>query len=696
MRNKKILTLIFVVAFLTLLVGCFPQPTNQVPVITSIPITAVDLGETYTYDVNATDPDGDNLTYSLTTKPTNMTIKSTTGVISWTPTFAQVGDNPVTVVVSDGTLSVIQNFTITVSEPSVPPVNQKPIIKSYPRTTAIVGETYTYTVKAIDPDGDILTYSIIDVKPIGMTINSANGFIWWIPTSTQIGDNLITVKVSDGALSDTQSFIVKVSEPELEPELTKIIVDPKVMNLFVGDFGTFEVTAHYDNETTKIVTSKCRYESSNSSIAYVFYGFDKVTTLTVGTATIFISYTQYNFLTGDEITRTDTIAVTVKELTEIVVLPETMDLLVGEKKGIKSVTAHYSDGSEDDEIDFADCDFASDDEDVATVSDAGLVTAVGEGEANITVTYKGKEDTITVTVNPVTVTGVTLEPTNLDLTAGDDPVTLVVTISPANATNKSVTWDSSNDLVATVDDGVVTPLTAGTATITVTTVDGGFTATCEVGVSAAPPTYLQLCAVGDSTAEWTNEHAYSGSYSVKLYVMDGVSDWAQVSIPVDIAIESFTALSFYEYIDDYNPNGWTVQVILGIDADDNGIFEADLPAWHQGPDSHTTIPLNGDTFIEFELRRGSNPPKDIWTERIALEDFVVWFPIADGTRVNWFYKPYTEFLAFLDTTADDSAIDKGMRVKEIILQIGGAGSWMDETVYVDDIKVNGETYDLEP
>ena len=91
---------------------------------------------------------------------------------------------------------------------------------------------------------------------------------------------------------------------------------------------------------------------------------------------------------------------------------------------------------------------------------------------------------------PVAVTGVTLDQATMTLTAGGATGTLVATVAPANATNKSVTWSSSAPAVATVANGVVTPVTAGTTTIIVTTVDGGFTATCAVTVNPV--------AVGDS------------------------------------------------------------------------------------------------------------------------------------------------------------------------------------------------------
>lgn len=85
--------------------------------------------------------------------------------------------------------------------------------------------------------------------------------------------------------------------------------------------------------------------------------------------------------------------------------------------------------------------------------------------------------------SPVSVTGVTLNKTTLKLTKGTSE-TLTATIAPTNATNKKVTWTSSDEAVATVDaSGKVTGVAKGTATITVTTENGGHTATCTVEVA---------------------------------------------------------------------------------------------------------------------------------------------------------------------------------------------------------------------
>ena len=87
----------------------------------------------------------------------------------------------------------------------------------------------------------------------------------------------------------------------------------------------------------------------------------------------------------------------------------------------------------------------------------------------------------------VAVTGVTVDPTEWEMEVGDTKE-LTATVAPAEATNKAVTWKSDDESVATVSNaGVVTAIAAGTATITVTTTDGGKTATCAITVNEPAP-----------------------------------------------------------------------------------------------------------------------------------------------------------------------------------------------------------------
>ena len=132
--------------------------------------------------------------------------------------------------------------------------------------------------------------------------------------------------------------------------------------------------------------------------------------------------------------------------------------------------------------------WSSNNADVATVDANGLVTAVSAGTATITVTTEDGNKTASCTVTvTVPVTGVTLSQTQASLYYNRTPstLTLTATVTPDNATNKDVTWTSSNPSAATVNqNGVVTAVAPGTAVITATAADGnGANATCTVTVS---------------------------------------------------------------------------------------------------------------------------------------------------------------------------------------------------------------------
>lgn len=130
--------------------------------------------------------------------------------------------------------------------------------------------------------------------------------------------------------------------------------------------------------------------------------------------------------------------------------------------------------------------WSSSDRSVATVDKAGTVHGLRPGTATVTATAEGKSGTCAVTVKAkaVNVTDVSLDRTELTLTEGETE-TLTATVRPDNADNRKVTWSSDKTEVATVDGaGRVTAVKAGEAVVTVTTEDGGKTATCKVTVKA--------------------------------------------------------------------------------------------------------------------------------------------------------------------------------------------------------------------
>ena len=109
---------------------------NDAPRFTSAPVTTATVGALYTYDVDSADPDaGDTLTYSLTAKPADMTINSTTGLIQWKPT--KVGDNKVAVKVADSNSTPAldsQSFTIKV-KPSPPKIAKLTVLDGLDQRT---------------------------------------------------------------------------------------------------------------------------------------------------------------------------------------------------------------------------------------------------------------------------------------------------------------------------------------------------------------------------------------------------------------------------------------------------------------------------------------------------------------------------------------------------------------------------------
>ena len=122
----------------------------------------------------------------------------------------------------------------------------------------------------------------------------------------------------------------------------------------------------------------------------------------------------------------------------------------------------------------------------------------------------------------VAVTGVELNKESTSLEVGETE-TLVATIAPENATNKAVTWASGDETVATVENGVVTAVAEGTATITVTTVDGSFTDDCEVTVTAADPTkhVVTFDATVDKTTENTELSITKSNVTIAITSGDG-------------------------------------------------------------------------------------------------------------------------------------------------------------------------------
>lgn len=207
---------------------------NQAPNVTSDPVTFAKLGELYSYQVTGADPEGQPLAFQLINAPQGMTINTQTGLVQWSPTATQTGNFSVTVAVQDPAGAIgRQTFTLTAAD------NATPVINSTAPTTTTAGLTYRYDVKAVDPDGDTLSYSLINA-PQGMSID-ALGRLSWVTSIANVGVTPIELRVTDtDGASVSQLFDLTVA-PDLQAP--KVNVQLSSGTIEIGKTVTFQVSA---------------------------------------------------------------------------------------------------------------------------------------------------------------------------------------------------------------------------------------------------------------------------------------------------------------------------------------------------------------------------------------------------------------------------------------------------------------------
>jgi len=223
--------------------------TNRAPTISSHPRLRSGLQNLYLYLVQATDADGDPLTYTVLSGPDGLTI-SGFGVVSWQPTPNQLGANSVQIEVSDGRGGVIrQDFVIDVVSQ---PVNSPPEIISTAPTSGTIGRLFAYDPAAIDPDNDPLFWNL-DEAPVGVSVDEQTGAIRWTPAADQRGLHTIGLRVTDPlGGSATQTLTVDVRGTNVPPvfattPVTRAAVDvlytyaPRAFDAD-GDIPTFSLT----------------------------------------------------------------------------------------------------------------------------------------------------------------------------------------------------------------------------------------------------------------------------------------------------------------------------------------------------------------------------------------------------------------------------------------------------------------------
>ncbi len=265
------------------------------------------------------------------------------------------------------------------------------------------------------------------------------------------------------------------SEPNVprEVKVTDVTIDKETLSLVEGTSETLTIKVRPLDATDQDVT----WASDNTGVATVDAN-GKVTAVKAGTTNVTATAKDGS---GKSATCKVTVTKKAVPVTGVTLDPETKELVEGDSFTLKAVIAP-------EDATNTNVSWSTSNGNIATVDGTGKVTAVKEGVATITVTTEDKRKKatckVTVTKKPIAVTAVALDPTTKDMEVGDS-FNPKVTFTPEDATNKKVTWKSSNNAIATVDEsGKVRAVAVGDATITVTSEDGNKTATCKVSVKA--------------------------------------------------------------------------------------------------------------------------------------------------------------------------------------------------------------------
>jgi len=428
-----------------------------------IPVESISLDKT-SISLNV----GEDYTLTVTVYPLDATDKavewrsfdeSIATVVDGKVTAVSVGSTTIVVETPDG--EIYAGCTVDVTEI----ISVESVSLSESEITLVIGETkaITATVLPENATNKALRWSIsgTDVATV------EDGLV----TAVGVGRTILIVSSNDGGKYKT--CVINVTDGSVP--IQSISLNESTINMEIGESETLEATVLPENATDKSVT----WTSEDPTIATIEDGV--VTAVAEGHTTIIATGSDGITWAGCSVYVTDPNP----SVKSVSLNESTLEIDLGENSTLTATVMPYN--AVDKSV-----IWESSDTDVATVAN-GVITAVGVGETTIKVTTVDGGFTatciVTVVDNSIHVTGVSFE-NDTESIEQNKTITLVPIIAPTNATNTNVTWESSDTDVATVNsNGVVTGVMPGEATITVTTEDGSFTATCVITVTAIEPTF---------------------------------------------------------------------------------------------------------------------------------------------------------------------------------------------------------------
>jgi uncharacterized protein YjdB len=381
-------------------------------------------------------------------------------------------DETIAVVSSSGRVSALKTGSVTITASSegksgtaAVTVTAAPVATvtvTPPTASVTVGQTVTLTAQTLDVGGNQLAG-----RPITWSTSSATvATVTQAGVVTGVGPGTATITATSEGKSGTATVTVTAVP------VATVTVAPGTLPLQVGQTGTLSATTR-DAANNVLTGREVTWTSSNTGVATVAPN-GTVTAVAPGTATITAA--------SEGKTGTATVTVSAVPVATVSVSPQTVSLTTG---GTQQVTATPRDAQGNALA--RPVTWQTGNANVATVSQAGLITAVGVGTTNVTATSEGRVGTVSVTVTAPPVGSVTVTPSSASVSVAFT-TTLAATVRDVNGAtiaSAPVTWSTDKPLTAAVSQaGVVTGLLPGTATITAAS--GGKSGTATITVGLAP------------------------------------------------------------------------------------------------------------------------------------------------------------------------------------------------------------------
>jgi len=450
------------------------EPGVTLKSIAISPATAnIAVGATQQFAVNGVYSDGK--TKPVKTGVTWTSSSTTVATINTAGLATAVGDGTTTITAAVGKLKATASLTVLTKALTG--------VQITPASASIgVGTTQQYAATANYNDG---TTSDVTATATWASSDAAVATISATGLASGVAAGNTTISATFEGTTGTALLSVTAKT------MTKIVVTPATAEIAVGVNQPFVAMAHFNDNTTQVVTTEVTWESSNTKVATIA---SNGTATGVGAGETTITATHSAGPSGSA-------KLTVKAVgpTELSVSCTDVKLAAGVTTQCKAV-ATMDDGSTADVTSQA--TWKSDKDTVATVSNAGLVTAKGEGKANISAEYQGLSGSVEIEVTAAVLAAIQVTPANAVVALGTTQqytATGVYSDATTHDITDDVNWISSDLTVATIDgDGLATTLKAGQTTISATL--AGVTGTATLTVTGATPTSVVVSPATATTA----------------------------------------------------------------------------------------------------------------------------------------------------------------------------------------------------